>query len=149
MSVGGADQVLRYKGFSVEIKGAGGSEVDSTWTSVTGGATATELVEATVGNDGERRFTPGSTYITDITMTGYLTTTRRTALIDWINATAAGKDARRDLTITAFDDNGKPVRRERYEDCHIVRVCVPRLSAGSAEPIEEVVVIKATRYASA
>lgn len=151
MSVGNADQVLRYKGFDVEIKNSSGGEGerDSSWTSVAGGALATEMVEATTGNDGERRFRPGAPFITPLVLRRPITDRKRRALIDWLNETAAGNDVRRRVTIVAFDENGKPVRTDIYEGCSIKEHCPPRLSAGSAEPIEEVVVLKATRFTTA
>lgn len=152
MSTTNADQIVRYKGFNVEIKNvsSGTSDVDNSWKSISGGALCTEMVEATVGGDGERRFTPGKQYVSDITMVGYMTGSRK-ALMEWLKASAAGDTAklRASITITPLKVDGSPAPAHNYSDCMITRIQVPRLSAGSAEPIEEVVVCKATRYETA
>lgn len=143
-----ADQLLRYKGFTVEIQGVDGapSEVDSSWTSIRGGALMTEMVEATVGNDGERTFTPGKPYVSDLTLTGYMTTSRK-ALLQWMQNSARGKGPLRVcLTIKPIRLNGLPGPARLYCRSLITRIQIPRLSAGSAEPIEEVVVIRPERY---
>jgi phage tail-like protein len=149
MSAGtNADQILRYKGFNVEIKGVDNAptSVDGSWISISGGAKCVEVIEATVGNDGERRFTPGKAYVTDITLEGYMTPTRK-ALMTWMNNSARGQgDLRADLTITPVNIDGSTGVNHNYYNCMITRIQIPRLSAGSAEPVREVVVLKAERY---
>jgi len=147
-SVTNADQIVRYKGFDVEIRNLdqASGDIDSSWGEVRGGAVGTEMVEATVGNDGERRFTPGKQYVTDITMTGYMTSTRRD-LIEWLNASLKGDASklRADVTITPKTVDGTPAPMHQYGDCMITRIEIPRLTAGSTEPIEEKVTFRPTR----
>jgi len=143
------DRVLHNKGFTVEIKAVDGSavEVDSSWLSVQGGAAEIETVEATVGNDGERRFTPGKAYVSDLTLTGYMTPSRK-ALLRWMQNSAKGSgDLRRNVVISVEGPRPIDPRPEhQYYECLISRIRIPSLSAGSSEPIQEVVVIKPTRY---
>lgn len=153
MSAGGsaADAVQRYKGFDVEFKGVDNAPttVDSSWISISGGAKIQEVVEATVGNSPQRIFTPGKSYVSDLTLTGYMTPARK-ALMEWMKNSARGTgDLRADVTITPKTIDGTPAPSHNYSDCMITRIQIPRLSAGSAEPVQEVVVCKATRYATA
>jgi hypothetical protein len=147
-SVTHADQIVRYKGFDVEIKDVdeASGNIDSSWGEVRGGAVGTEMVEATVGNDGERRFTPGKQYVSDITLTGYMTSARR-ALIQWMSNSIAGvgDKLRADVTIRPKMVDGTPAPAHQYEDSMITRIEIPRLTAGSAEPIEEKVTFRPTR----
>lgn len=148
-SVINADQIVRYRGFDVEIRNLdqASGDIDSSWGSVRGGALATEMVEATVGNDdGERRFTPGKQYVSDITMTGYMTSTRRD-LMRWLNASLKGDTSklRADVTITPKTVDGTPGPMHQYGDCMITRIEILWLTAGSAEPIKEKVTFRPTR----
>jgi len=145
-----ADQVLRYKGFDVEIKGVGNSDgsVDSSWREVRGGAVVTESLEPTVDNDGQKRFTPGKQYVSEITLTGYMTSTRPN-LMKWLNASIAGDSTklRAEVTITPKTVDGSPAPAHAYSDTMITRIQIPILSAASAEPVEEKVTLRPTRYA--
>jgi hypothetical protein len=141
-----ADQVLRYKGFNVEISGHGAASSDVGWKSVKGGEPSVEPAEATIGSDGERRFTPGKAYVTDLTLVGYMTP-QRVALNRWLAATLAGTgDRRSDVIVRAGDNDGGTSRAKHYLNGLITRIEIPKLRAGSADPIEEVVVIKPERY---
>jgi hypothetical protein len=147
-SVTNANQIVRYKGFDVEIRNLdqASGDIDSSWGEVRGGAVDTEMVEATVGNDGERRFTPGKQYVSDITMTGYMTSTRKD-LMEWLKASLAGdvSKLRADVTITPKMVDGTSGPAHQYGDCMITRIEIPRLGAGSTEPIEEKVTFRPTR----
>ena len=146
-----ADQVVRYKGFDVEIENVDNTPPtsDSSWATVRGGAVIVDSVEATVGNDGQRKFTPGKQYVSDITMTGYLTSTlTRRALIQWMNNSIGGAgDLRADVTITPKHIDGNPAPSHAYSDAMITRIKIPRLTAGSVEPIEDEVTLRPTRRA--
>ncbi|MEK7863222.1 MAG: phage tail protein, partial [Chloroflexota bacterium] len=121
------------------------TQVDSSWHSVTGGARAIVTHEATVGNDGERRFTPGKAYVTDLELSGPLRATPRQALAQWLEDTRRGKNVRRTVTITPIDQDGKAARTFVYADCLITLYRIPRLDASSAGPITETVVIRPGR----
>ncbi|MBI2883140.1 MAG: phage tail protein [Candidatus Methylomirabilis oxyfera] len=144
-----ADHVVRYKGFDVEIENVDNTppRSDSSWATVRGGAVITDSVETMVDNDGQRKFTPGKQYVSDITMTGYLTSTStRRALIQWMNNSIAGKgDLRADVTITPKLLDGTPGPAHQYEDSMITRIEIPRLTAGSKEPVEEKVTLRPMR----
>jgi phage tail-like protein len=141
------DEILVAGSFKVDIDG--GDESDGSWKGVTGGAHAIEIEGRDGGGDGRQRPKPGRAFVTPVILRGPITDRKRAALLVWLNETATGKDARRRVTITVFDKNGKPIRTDIYDDCYIQVYRAPRLSAGSAEPIEEVVVLKATRYTTA
>jgi hypothetical protein len=148
MSATNPDQMLRYKGFTVEIRGVDGApeSENGTWSSVTGGATAFEIVGETVSPTGARSFVPGKAYVTDLVLEGYMTGTRK-ALLTWMQNSAKGTgDLRADVTITPILVDGTKAPPHRYYDCVIVRIKIPSLNSGSAEPVKEVVVLRPTRY---
>lgn len=111
-----------------------------------GRALATEMVEATVGDNGEPRFVPGKQYVSDITMTGYMTSTRK-ALMEWLDGSLKGDAAKlhADVTITPKTADGTPAPMHQYGDCMITRIEIPRLTAGSTELIEEKVTLRPAR----
>lgn len=103
MSAFTPDQMLVYKGFDVEIEGPGGTGVDSTWESVSGG----EKFQTT---------SPGHKSVGEITLRGAMTDSRQ-AIESWINETAAGKTSTRTVSITPVDEQGKPGPTYRFSDC--------------------------------
>lgn len=144
---GGAkhDQFLVAKGFSVEIKGAD-SSADDSWLSVDGGAVEVETIDTTVGGDGSRKYIPGKAYVTELTLTGYMTKTRK-SLLRWMQESAGGGDSRRDVVITVEGPRPHDPRPQfNYYDCLISRIEIPRLSAGSSDPVKERVVLRPERY---
>ena len=147
MSAGGsADQILRYKGFDVEITGADGSaQHDATWASAAGGGVAVTIVEAGPAANAGRRLVTGAAYVTPLVLRGPIVK-GRAALLAWLREAAAGKDARRRVTITPIDVQGKLGPSHVYEDCWIEEYRIPSLNSGSSDPVEEVVVLRPTRY---
>ncbi len=147
MSAGtNVDQVLRYKGFDVEISGVDGApQQDGTWTSVTGGGTAVGIVDAGPAASRGGKLVTGPAYVTPLILSGPVVK-GRTALLAWLREAAAGKDAIRQVTITPFDSQGKLGPSHVYVGCWIEEYRIPKLDAGSADPIEEVVVLRPTRY---
>lgn len=147
MSAGGShDQVLRYAGFTVEIGGAGGApDQDGTWTSVTGGGTAVSILDAGQGA-GAGRLVTGPAYVTPLILSGPIRKGGRSALLAWLREAATGKNVRRQVTVTPFDAQGQPGPSRVYEECWIEEYRIPKLDAGSADPVEEVVVLRPTRY---
>ena len=148
MSTTNVDQILRYKGFNVEIKGVDGApaQEDSTWTSVTGGATAFEIAGERPTPNGDRTYMPGKAYITDLVLTGYITGQRKALLVWMQNAAKGTGDLRADVSITPILVDGTKAPAHDYYDCLIVRIVIPSLNAGSSEPVKEVVVLRPTRY---
>lgn len=147
MSAGGhADQILRYSGFTVEIAGAdGASQPDATWASATGGGTALTILESGAAAGAGRRLVTGAAYVTPLILRGPIVK-GRAALLAWLREAAAGRDVRRRVTITPIDPQGRPGASHVYEDCWIEEYRIPSLNAGSADPVEEVVVLRPTRY---
>jgi hypothetical protein len=142
------DNIQRYKGFNVEIKGVDNAptSVDGSWKVISGGAVMVESVEETVGEDGSRSYTPGKQYVSDLTLIGYMTGTRR-ALMTWMKNSAAGTgDLRADITVTPIKINGSPGPTYNYFDCMITHIKIPPLHAGSQTPIEEKLTIRCGYY---
>lgn len=135
MSVTNVDKVVRYKGFTVEIKGADNapSSVDTAWESVSGGDLVVETVECTAG---EHQHPPGKAYVAEIILRGPLTD-ERSALCTWLNDTIAlspndpkATRARRTLVITpALQGHQKKEGKSyTYYDCFPVGYVFPRMS---------------------
>lgn len=141
------DEPQRAAGFEVEFQpGDDEPTLDGTWHSVRGGTPIIESIEQTVGKDGSRTYTPGKAYVTELTLTGYMTPTRK-ALLAWMQNTLRQQvDPRIDVTIIPVDRNGRRGKRHEYSATLITRIKIPRLSAGSSDPIKEVVVLRPTRY---
>ena len=98
------DHLLRYKGFNVEIEAPdGGTDVDASWESVSGG----EKFVTT---------SPGHKSVGEITLRGAMTGSRE-GIEAWINEIAAGKTSTRTVSITGFDEQGKPGPTYRFIDC--------------------------------
>jgi len=148
MSATNVDQVLRYKGFDVEIKGVDGAptQVDSSWISVTGGQVCIENVEATSSTSKQREYSPGKAYVSELTLSGYMTKSRK-ALLAWMQNSAKGTgDLRADVSITPVKVTGDKAPAHNYYDCLICRIKIPPANSGSSDPIKEVVVLRPTRY---
>ncbi len=82
-----SDDFLRVRGFSVEIQGDLGKEVDTAWESLSGGELMIEMTEPTKGGDKFRTTSPGHKSVSEVTLRGAMTDGRK-ALCDWINETA-------------------------------------------------------------
>jgi len=118
MSAETPDEILRYKGFRVEITGAGAGpeQADVSWTSVTDGQTSAQVGE--------------------ITLRGAMTATR-SALVDWINDTTAGGAWERTVTITGLLFDGTPGEQHTFFECFPVRYLPPRLTPDPCGPLVE------------
>jgi hypothetical protein len=118
MSAETPDEILRYKGFRVEITGVDGSPtpVDTSWTSVTDGETSARVGE--------------------ITLHGAMTD-KRAALVDWINDTVAGGTWERTVTITGILFDGTPGEQHTFFECFPVRYLPPRLTPDPCGPLVE------------
>lgn len=139
------DQTLQVRGFIVEIDGGGsGTEPDSAWRRVSGGAETVEVRKTTTGPDQIQMTAPGAAYITSIELEGPMTATRK-AMYLWIDATNKGQDPRRKVTIKPVDANGQPVKTFVYDNCLIEEYRMPSLSAESHDLLEEYVRIKPER----
>lgn len=68
------DEMHVVLGFTVEITGAGsGSDADSAWETVSGGALQIEVADSSVGTDQTHTTTPGHKYVDEVTLRGPLT----------------------------------------------------------------------------
>jgi hypothetical protein len=124
-----SDQFAQVRGFSVEITGAAGKEVDTAWESVSGGELIIETTDTTIGGDRFQTTLPGHRSVGEITLRGAMTD-KRAALCTWINETVAGKPWKRDLTITellSVDGGVKDGKAYTYFDCFPVRYVFPRV----------------------
>mgnify|MGYP001764570731 CR=1 FL=1 len=84
--------------------------------------------------------------MTELTLTGYMTKTRK-SLLRWMQESASGGDSRRDVVITVEGPRPHDPRPQfSYYNCLISRIEIPRLSAGSSDPVKEVVVLRPERY---
>jgi hypothetical protein len=135
-----SDKFAQVRGFSVEITGAAGKEVDTAWESVSGGELIIELTETTIGSDKFQTTSPGHKSVGEITLRGAMTD-KRAALCTWINETVAGKPWKRTLTITellSVDGAVKPGKAYTYFDCFPVRYVFPRIDPRDpGAPVEE------------
>jgi hypothetical protein len=133
MSVTNADQVLRYKGFNVEIKGADSdpSEVDSSWVTVSGGG---------LGSKGNA--SPGKALEEEISLRGPITPDRK-SLARWLSDTQTGGDVYRMVTITLIplDTDNKPRETIIFYDAFLTAYVLPRFDLADPcpdLPVEEV-----------
>ncbi len=143
------DQVVRVKGFTVEISAPDGGpgEVDAAWESVHGGELIIETTDTTVGGDRFQTCAPGHKSIGEITLRGAMTD-KRAALTQWLNDTIAAGPSRRTVTITEIvnAEGGAKGRRSVYFDCFPVSYTFPRLSVtNTAGNVQEEVRIKPVR----
>jgi len=123
-----SDKFAQVRGFQVEISGAGDVDVDGAWESVSEGLVLLD-----------RPHHAGVCTAPEITLRGPLTATRK-ALLTWLNNSARGRHARRDVTITvAPADPGQPARTFQYLECFITGYAISPLDATDPrqEPIEE------------
>ncbi|HET8569077.1 MAG TPA: hypothetical protein VFM93_08845 [Candidatus Limnocylindria bacterium] len=145
MSAGtNVDQMLRYKGFSVEIEGVDGAPAseDAEWVSVTGGTDASFVVE--LGPNGP---VEGPKLVTLLCLEGPMVA-GRTWLAKWLAETALGKDARRDLRVASILKFGAARRRGKataYKGCRIVHWKASDMDARGTETITERICIVAER----
>ena len=121
MSTTNADQVLRYKGFNVEIKGVDNSpaDVDANWVTISGGHLD--------GKD-KGHYAPGRQYVAEITLTGPLTPDRK-SLMRWVNDTANGGPVHRTVTVTLTPlDPKQPLETLVFEDAYVTGYVFPPLA---------------------
>lgn len=114
-------------GFKVEIDGAAGKEVDTAWTSVTGGEATIESVEPTVGSDGDAGISPARNGIGNVTLRGVMTG-KRAALCTWMANRAIG--SRQTLTVTeqvSVDGQVSDGRQFAFSGCFPVRCAAQKL----------------------
>jgi hypothetical protein len=145
----GADQLTRYKGFTVRVSGVDESQPDnpdSNWLSIEGGAWNFEVVETTTGGASHQEYTVGKSYVTELIMRGYMTPTRM-ALATWLQNSAIGKgDLRANVEVTPLNLDGSPSQTHVYSDCLISRIEIPSLNVNNAEPIIEECYVRPERY---
>lgn len=139
MTTQNPDQVLRLRGFRIEIRGTGGSgtDSDSAWETCTGGSLNIVPPDPPTG---------GSPYkfVEEITLRGPITAGRK-SLVQLINEAAAGKARRFDLTIVEIGKDGSDGKRYTYHDCFPTRYVFPALSADGTGNLYEEVRIKPIR----
>ncbi len=132
-----ADQVLRIKGFTIEISGGGGGKMeDNAWETCTGGGLNIEEAAHTT--------TPGHKYIDTLTLRGPLTAGRKW-LVEALNHTALGKEWKRTVTVKEILRDGSAGRTFVYTNCFITRYVYPALSADGTGKLEEEVSLKPER----
>jgi hypothetical protein len=113
------DEKQVSRGFRVEIEGgAGGTDVDAAWESVSGG---------------EQTWEPGQPVYGAITLRGAMTA-RRAALEAWINETLAGKTSIRTVSITPIDEQGMPGPTYRFFECALSVYRLPPLVRNPCDP---------------
>lgn len=144
-----SDKFAQVRGFSVEITGQTGKEVDNAWESVSGGELIIELTETTIGGDKYKTQSPGHKSVGEITLCGAMTD-KRAALCQWINETVAGKPWKRTVTITELlsqDGAVKPGKKYTYFDCFPVGYVFPRMSVtNTTGNVREEVRLKPIRF---
>lgn len=115
-----SDKFAQVRGFSIEITGAQGKEVDTAWEQLSSGSAAT-----TIGSDKFQTTSPGHKSVNSVTLRGAMTAGRK-ALCTWINETAGGQDWRRDVRFSAVLEDGTR-KQFVYHDCFPVRYVFPRM----------------------
>lgn len=111
-----SDKFAQVRGFKVEIASPGsGSEVDTAWESVSGGAV---LVE--------RTNSPGHKSVGEITLRGPVTAERQ-SLCTWLNETVAGRPWRRTVSITPIHLDGTLGETLMFVDCGLTEYTPPQL----------------------
>lgn len=145
-----SDKFAQVMGFSVEITGQSGKEVDNAWKSVSGGELIIELTETTIGGDKFRTNSPGHKSVGEITLRGDMTDGRK-ALCEWINKTVqSAKDWKRNLTITELlmkDGGAAPGKKYNYFDGFPVRYVFPKMNVtNTTGNVEEEVSLKFVRF---
>jgi hypothetical protein len=140
-----SDEMIKVKGFRIEITGGSGEKwEDNDWETATGGALCIEIGDSSTG--GDQRPPEGSTpkFVTEITLRGPMTKSRK-----WIgqniNDTIAGKTPRFDLTLVEIMKDGSDGNGYNYSKCFITRYVYPRLSADGKGNLYEEVSIKPER----
>ena len=133
MSTTNADQVLRYKGFSVEIDAANApADADADWVTLSGG----QLLE---GKD-KGRYVPGQPIVNEVTLRGPLTPGRK-AMTRWLNDTLGGGPLLRTVTVRLTPlDPKQPLEVLVFEEAYVTGYVFPPLALDdpcSLEPIEE------------
>jgi hypothetical protein len=123
MSAGSnADQILRYKGFNVEIKGADNApqDIDRAWVTMAVGSIAEKTLEA-----GQHQ--PGKAYVEEIALRGPLTPDRK-SMTEWLNDTANGRDPHRTVTVTLIPLDPKQLEETFiFEDAYVTGYVFPPL----------------------
>lgn len=127
MSLTDADQVVRYKGFDVEIQDSSGSptSTDSDWVTISGG----ELEDKSKNGSTSRRI------IREVTLRGPLTPGRQ-AMTNWLNDTLNGGERYRTVTIALNPVDPNKQRREIliFEDAYITGYVFPPLDLSDPCP---------------
>jgi len=144
------DSLLRFKGFKVELVGVenNSASVDGSWNAFSGGVPTLDSNESTDSATGLRTYTPGLATVSDITLKGFITPTRK-SLTTWLNKVFAGEEMRSDITITSIKVDGTDGPQNHYFSCLITNYKFPTLDVTSAEPAEEVITCKAMRHETA
>jgi hypothetical protein len=121
------DKFAQVQGFRVEIDSHGaGSDVDTSWESVSRGALLVERTNA-----------PGHKTVGEITLRGPVTA-GRAALCQWVNDVVIGKDRTRNVWITPIHLDGRLGETLVFLDCVPTAYAPPRLSMPHAgDPCEQ------------
>jgi hypothetical protein len=137
MTTQNPDQVLRLKGFRIEINAGSGSDVDSAWETCSGGSLNIVPPDPPTG---------GSPYkfVEEITLRGPITAGRK-SLLQLINEATGGKSRRFNLTIVEIMKDGFDGRSYTYSDCFPTRYVFPSLRADGTGNLYEEVAIKPIR----
>lgn len=136
MSATNVDQMLRFKGFDVEIEGVDGAstQVDSSWTTVSGGV----LVERVDASSHK----PGNAPQEEIVLRG-LVTPERESLARWLTDTQTGGNPYRTVTITLIPRDNDDKARETiiFYDAFLTAYTFPHLDLSDPCPgplVEEI-----------
>lgn len=117
--------------FYVEIDG----KKEAVFTEVTGLQMEMEVLEyAEGGNNGFVYRLPGRTKVGNITLQRGMVTSN--AFFEWCLDVAAGKIARRNVSVVMYDVAGNEIRRWSFVGAYPVRWVGPRLSIETASAIE-------------
>jgi hypothetical protein len=121
-----SDKFAQVRGFSVEITGQTGKEVDNAWESVSGGLLTAPRA---IGGDKFSTFSPGHKTVGEITLRGAMTDGRK-VLCQWINDTVAGKPTRRDVAVKPIFEDGTVGDQVIFFDCVITGYVPPSFTVG-------------------
>ena len=144
------DNILRLKGFNIELVGIGGDakSVDGSWRAFSGGNPTVEVIEGTNAQSGLREYSPGLATVSDILLEGFITPTRG-YLVTWCNKVFAGAEQRADITKATKKIDGSAGPRDNYFSCLMLRYKFPTCDVRSADPAEEHITALAMRHESA
>ena len=131
MSTSNADQVLRYKGFNVEIKGVDNSpaDADADWVTLSGGQLD--------GKD-KGHYVPGRAIVNEVTLRGPLTPGRN-AMTRWLNDTMNRGTLLRTVTVTLTPlDPKQSLETLVFEEAYVTGYVFPPMALDDPCPPETI-----------